>query len=66
MIDVERVDAEEYVRENRERIVRVIRHSDDPFARACAWVLLDRYTPDRDLEELREELDAVVRKRADA
>ena len=66
MIDVEQVDAEEYVRKNRERIVGVIRHSDDPFARACAWVLLDRYTPDRDLEELREELDAVVRRRADA
>lgn len=61
MIDVDAVDPEEYVREHRERIVQVIRHSDDPFARACAWVLLDRYTPDRDLEDLRDELDQIVR-----
>lgn len=66
MIDVEGIDPEEYVQENRKRIIQIIRHSDDPFARACAWMLLDRYTPDRDLEDLRDELDDIVNRRADA
>lgn len=65
MIDVDEVDPEEYVREHRGRIVEIIRHSDDPFARACAWVLLDRYTPDQDLEDLRDELDEISRRRVD-
>jgi len=59
MQDIEQVDPETYVEENRERLVQIIRHSEDAFARACAWTLLDRYTPDRELEELHDELDAV-------
>ena len=66
MIDVDEVDPEEYVQEHRARIVEIIRHSDDPFARACAWMLLDRYTPDIDIKELRDELDDVVNRQADA
>lgn len=58
------VDPEEFVKENRERIVEIIRQSDDVFARACAWMLLDRYTPDMDAEELRREFDEVDRARA--
>jgi len=54
------VDPEEYVAENREKILTIIRRSDDPFARACAWVLLDRYTPDKDLAELEKELQIVA------
>ena len=66
MIDVDDIDPEEYVQDNRENIIQVIRHSDDPFTRACAWMILDRYTPDRDFEDLHEELDAVARRRARA
>ena len=54
------VDPEEYVQENRETIITIIRQSNDPFSRACAWALLDRYTPDPELQELHEELDAIA------
>ncbi len=50
---------EEFVRENQERILAVIRRTEDPFMRACAWALLDRFTPNQSLEEIREELDVV-------
>lgn len=65
MIDIEDVDPEEFVQEHRERIIRVIRHSDDPFTRACAWTLLDRYTRDEDLKQLHDELDAVAEREDD-
>jgi len=54
------IDPEEFVEENREKVLTIIRRSDDPFARACAWVLLDRYTPDKGLDELEEELQTVT------
>ena len=57
------IDPEEYVKENRKQVLAVVRGSDDPFARACAWALLDRYTPDNELDELHDELDAVVERR---
>lgn len=66
MIDIDDIDPETFVEENRERLVQIIRHSDDPFARACAWSMLDRYTPDREIDELHEELDNVTNRRADA
>ena len=53
-------DPEEFVRENREKILSIIHHSDDSFTRACAWTLLDRYTPDMDLGTLQEELEMVA------
>lgn len=55
-------DPEEYVQENREKIVTIIRQSDDAFTRACAWALLDRYTPDRELDELHAELDTIAQR----
>jgi len=66
MIDIDDIDPETFVEENRERLVQIIRHSDDPFARACAWTMLDRYTPDREIDELHEELDNVANRRDDA
>jgi len=60
MIDVDDIDPEEFVQENREQVIQVIRHSDDPFARACAWTLLDRYTPDQEVEQLREEFELAI------
>lgn len=56
------LDPDEYVRENREKIVAVIRNSDDAYTRACAWTLLDRHTPEKDLEELKDELDTIARR----
>lgn len=63
MSEPQSVDPEEYVRENREKVVVIIKNSDDAFTRACAWTLLDRYTPDREVEELEEELRAVLERR---
>lgn len=63
MSEPQSVDPEEYVRENREKVVAIIKNSDDAFTRACAWTLLDRYTPDREVEELEEELRAVLERR---
>lgn len=54
------IDPEQYVQRNREELLVLIRRSDDPFARACAWTLLDRYTPDNELDDLHDELDAVI------
>jgi hypothetical protein len=53
-------NADEYVRENRKKIIGVIRNSDDAYTRACAWTLLDRYTPDKDIEDLKDELDTIA------
>lgn len=53
-------DPKEFVRENRQEIVAIIRSSSDPFMRAYAWALLDEYTPDPDTAELYEELDAIT------
>jgi predicted Zn-ribbon and HTH transcriptional regulator len=60
MIDIDDIEPEEYVEENREKILTIIRRSDDPFARASAWVLLDRHTPDKSVDELQEELRTVA------
>ena len=53
-------NADEYVRENRKKIIGVIRNSDDAYTRACAWTLLDRYTPDKDIEDLKDELETLA------
>lgn len=66
MNDIGDVDPETFVAENREQVVKVIRHSSDPFIRACAWTLLDRYSDDPDLEELHEELEEISKKRGKA
>lgn len=58
--DINDVDPQDYVEENREKILTIIRRSDDPFARACAWTLLDRYTPDKSLDDLEDELQIVA------
>ncbi|SEO92451.1 hypothetical protein SAMN04487948_1082 [Halogranum amylolyticum] len=60
------INPSEYIEENRTKILAVIRGSDDPFARACAWALLDRHTPDNDYETLRDELELVSEQRADS
>lgn len=56
-----KADPEEFVRENRKKIIAVVRSSGDPLTRACAWALLDKHTSDADLDDLHEELDAIAR-----
>lgn len=65
-MNLETAEPREYIEENRAKILAVIRGSDDPFARACAWALLDRHTPANELDTLHEELEAVVERRGDS
>lgn len=57
-------DPEAWAEQNRDRIVRVLRHSSNLHARACAWALLDHISEDPELEDLERELQQV--KQADA
>ncbi len=56
-------DIEQFVDENRESIERVLRHSNDAYARACAWALLDAGSDDPDIEDLQRELDQIQQQR---
>ena len=48
-----------FVDETREMLERVLRHSNDTYARACAWALLDAGSDAPDLDTLRDELEAL-------
>jgi len=52
-------DVESFVNDNREMLERVLRHSNDSFARACAWALIDAGSDQPELEQLQRELDAL-------
>lgn len=52
-------DVESFVEEHREMLERVLRHSSDPYARACAWALIDAGSSDPQVEELQKEIDAL-------
>ena len=52
-------DVESFVEDNREMLERVLRHSNDSFARACAWALIDAGSNDPEIEQLQRELDAL-------
>ena len=54
---------DEFVSENREMLKRVLRHGDDEFARACAWVLLDEGSDDPDIKTLEDELNQLKQQR---
>lgn len=45
-------DLETYVDENYDRIVRVLRHSQDSYARGCAWALLDVALSEPELDKV--------------
>lgn len=47
----------DYVRENGELIAKVIRSGEDPYARACALVLLMNGGEKRDIEAVKEEVE---------
>lgn len=50
-------DPDEYVRENHETLVEIIKHGTDPFVRALALAALVEYGEEPDLERVRLELD---------
>jgi len=50
-------DPEQYVRENRETLVKVIKHGSDNFVRSLALAALVEYGGDPDREAVRRELD---------
>jgi hypothetical protein len=47
---------ETYVREHRETLIEIIKHSDDKFIRALSLAALVRYGTDPDVEQLKEEI----------
>ena len=49
----------EFVDENREMLERVLRHSNNAYARACAWALIDTGSDAPDLNQLQRELEVV-------
>ncbi|MDJ1433546.1 hypothetical protein [Halostagnicola sp. A-GB9-2] len=65
MNDLPQTDDElrEWVKENRDMLVRILRHGTDGYARACAWALLDRGASDPELEQIENELDALRQQR---
>jgi len=57
MTDIDDIDdPETFVRQNKEMLVRILRHSDNSYARACAWAILDAGTDDPEIEQLENEL----------
>lgn len=56
-MSIDRSDADEYVHENCETLVEVIKHGTDPFVRALALAALVEFGDDPELERVRRELD---------
>lgn len=53
-------DPDEYVRENRETLVKIIKHGNDDFVRALAMAAIVEYGGEPDLEKVRHELGQVT------
>lgn len=51
---------DEYVRENNETLVRILKHGNDEFVRALALAALVEYGDDPDIEQVRQELDRAI------
>ena len=49
----------EFVEANREMLERVLRHSNNAYARACAWALIDAGSDAPDITRLQEELETI-------
>lgn len=47
----------DWVRENRDLLAEVLRHGDDPYARACALVLLKEVGTERDIDAVKREVE---------
>lgn len=50
-------DPDEYVRENRDTLVEIIKHGTDPFVRSLALAALVEFGDEPDLERVRHELE---------
>lgn len=50
-------EVREYVRENPDILADVLKHSEDPYARACALVLLAYGGTERDADVVKQEID---------
>lgn len=50
-------DPDGYVRENRETLVKIIKHGNDDFVRALALAAIVEYGGEPELEKVRHELD---------
>lgn len=54
------IDPDEYVRENRETLVRIIKHGNDDFVRSLAMAALVEYGGEPALDKVRDDLDRVA------
>jgi len=52
-------DPDEYVRENADRLRRVVKHGDSKWARALALAALVEYGDGPELDQLRHEIDTM-------
>ena len=50
-------DPDTYVRENRDRLIKIFKHGSDDFVRAFALAAIVEYGSEPDLEMLRRDLD---------
>lgn len=50
---------EEFVDDHRQMLERVLRHSNNAYARACAWALIDIGSDAPEIDQLQRELEAV-------
>lgn len=57
MKDFTETDPDQYVRENRDALVKIIKHGTDNFVRAFALAALVEYGDEPDIEHVRRELD---------
>jgi len=55
------LDPDEYVRKNRDTLVRIIKHGNDDFVRSLALAALVEYGDDPDIEKVRRELERAAR-----
>lgn len=56
MPSIETQSMEQYVTQNRDTLVEVLRHCDDNYTRACALAMLKNGGDARDIELVRREL----------
>lgn len=53
-------DPDQYIRENRDTLVEIIKHSNDTFVRALCLAALVEYGDTPDVEAVRSELDDFI------
>lgn len=56
---------DEYVRENQDTLVRIIKHGTDDFVRAFALAALVEYGDEPDIEHVRHELERATEREGD-